>query len=186
MFDNANISPVGPNQTLGLEFYLDLTNKKTTLLKKLADPNDPLFVASQGAYDALPNGNVFMGYGQLPIFKEYGPGGDVRMSTQWAQLDASSSYRTYRLDWTAQPAAPPIVVAKAGSAFMSWNGATNIARWQIYEGLAASTLKLTKTVANAGFETEAYISNSTKFVQVGALGGLGHGVLRKSSVVPVS
>ncbi|KAE9373137.1 hypothetical protein N431DRAFT_338480 [Stipitochalara longipes BDJ] len=186
MFNNANISPGGTNQTLGLDFYLDLTSKKAALLKSLADPNDPLFAESQGSYESLPNGNVFMGYGQLPVFKEYGPDGDVRMSTQWADLDAESSYRAYRLDWSALPAAPPVAVAKAGSAFMSWNGATNVTHWEIYEGLTASRLELTKMVANAGFETKTSISNSTKFVQVGALCGLGHTVVSKSDVVSVS
>ena len=186
MFNNANIFPDGTNQTLGLDFYLDLTSKKATLLKSLADPNDPLFVDSQGSYEPLPNENVFMGYGQLPVFKEYGPDGDVRMSTQWADLDAASSYRTYRLDWFAQPAAPPVVVAIPGSAFMSWNGATNVTNWEVYEGLTPSRLKHTQTVANAGFETKASISNSTKFVQVGALCGLHHAVVSKSDVVSVS
>ena len=110
------------------------------------------------------------------------------MSTQWSQISTFGyeSYRTYRLDWTAQPAASPIMVAKAGSVFMSWNGATDVSDWQIYEGVTASTLKLTKTVAKAGFEIKASIADSTKFVQVGAIGGLGHSVLRKSSVVIVS
>ncbi|KUJ15115.1 uncharacterized protein LY89DRAFT_750346 [Mollisia scopiformis] len=186
MFDNANANRITPNQTLGLDFYLNLTSKEATILKRLADPNEPLFATSQGAYDALPNGNVFMGYGELPVFKEFGPEGDVRMSTQWAGLDASSSYRTYRLDWTAQPAASPIVVARAGSAFMSWNGATNIAGWEIYEGETADALNLTKTVANDGFETKVSISNSTQFVQVAALWGHYHGSARNSSVVSVS
>ena len=189
MFDNANINVAGPNQTLGLDFYLDLTNKKATILRTLADPNEPLYAPSQGAYDPLPNGNIFMGYGQLPIFKEYGPNGNVRMTTQWADLASDeSSYRTYRLDWTAQPAASPIVVTVDGSAFMSWNGATDVKGWQIYEGLTAGELKLTQTVASTGFETEVSLSNSTNFVQVGALCANSNedGVVRKSGVIQVS
>ena len=48
----------------------------------------------------------------------------------------------------AQPVAPPLVVAEAGSAFMSWNVATNVTHSEIYEGMTASQLKLTKTIFN--------------------------------------
>jgi len=170
-----------------LEFHIDLTTKNVTLLKNVSDPHDPQYAGSQGDYEALPNGNVLLGYGQLPVFKEFGPRGDVRLPTHWSVPNvSSSSYRSFRLDWQALPAAAPIVVAEAGSAFFSWNGATDITAWQVYKGLTASTLKLTKTVANAGFETEASISTGTKFVKVGALGCFGLDVLRKSSVVPVT
>jgi hypothetical protein len=113
------------------------------------------------------------------------------MSTTWAGLTAASSYRTYRLDWIAEPVTSPIVVAKAGSAYFSWNGATDVASWKVYEGETASLLKLTKTVRKTGFETKVCISNSTKFVQVSALWKLGYGRLgssnvRNSSVVAVS
>jgi hypothetical protein len=76
LFDNANANYVSPNQTLGLDFHLNLTSKEATVLKKLADPDEPLYATSQGAYGALPNGNVFMGYGELPVFKEFGPAGE--------------------------------------------------------------------------------------------------------------
>jgi hypothetical protein len=125
-----------------------------------------------------------MSYGDLPVFKEFGPHGDVRMSTNWSLT--MSSYRTFRLDWRARPATDPIVVVEASSAFVSWNGATDLTGWKVYEGLTASTLKLTKTVASAGFETEISISNSTKFVQVGALSGKSFSLSRKSTVVPVA
>lgn len=76
LFDNANANFVSRNQTLGLDFHLNLTSKEATVLKRLADPDEPLYATSQGAYDALPNGNVFMGYGELPVFKEFGPAGE--------------------------------------------------------------------------------------------------------------
>jgi hypothetical protein len=75
---------------------------------------------------------------------------------------------------------------EAGPAFISWNVATNVTRSKIYEGLTASQLQLTKTISNAGFETQTLISNSTKFVEVGALCGLGNAVFGKSKVASVS
>ena len=169
MFDNANSEPPlsGVNQTLGLMFSLDLNKKTSTLLKDLYDSTQTLYTDSQGALNLLPNGNVLMGYGQIPIIKEYGPGGDVRMSIQFGDLDGTqSSYRAYRLHWEGVPAADPTVFAMTGHAYMSWNGATCVQSWDIYEGKTPNNLKYTHSVSNAGFETEASISITTLYVKV--------------------
>jgi hypothetical protein len=101
-------------------------------------------------------------------------------------MDVFSSYPIYRLDWTVQLAAYPIMVVEVGLAFISWSGATSVTSWRIYEGLDASTVKPTDIFANAGFETKVRRSNSTNFVQVGALLGFGDMVLRNTSMVLVS
>jgi hypothetical protein len=131
MFDNANSEPPlsGVNQTLSLMFSLDLEKNTSTLLKDLYDPNQRLYADSQGAFDLLPNGNVLMGFGQIPVIREYGPDGDVRMSIQFGDLNGTeSSYRAYRLQWEGEPAADPVVYAGTGHAYMSWNGATCVRR----------------------------------------------------------
>lgn len=175
----------GVNQTRGLMFSLDIPSKTATVLKDLFDPSDPLFVETQGSFSPLSNGNVFMGYGQVPEMKEYGPAGDVRMSIQFGDLNGTGlSYRAFRVPWEGAPVTVPVVVAESGTAFMSWNGATNVTSWDIYEGLTSSTLEKTGTVANNGFETSSAISNSTLFVQVGAFAG--SVFLRNSTVVSVS
>lgn len=56
----------------------------------------------------------------------------------------------------------------------------------MFEGVTASALQLTKTIPSAGFETDTIISNSTKFVQVGALCSIGDGKPRNSTIVSVS
>ncbi|KAN0098847.1 hypothetical protein V8E51_014510 [Hyaloscypha variabilis] len=104
----------------------------------------------------------------------------------WDNGTYSCRLACLQLQHAAQPVAPPLVVAEAGSAFMSWNVATNVTHSEIYEGLTASQLELAKTTSNAGFETQTSISNSTKFVQVGALCGLGNPVVGKSNVASVS
>jgi hypothetical protein len=172
MFDNANTDPPlsGVNKTLGLIFFLDFEKKTSTLLKNLYDPGQTLYVDSQGALDLLPNGNVLMGYGEMPVIKEYGPDGDVRMSIQFGDLGGvQSSYRAYRLEWEGVPAADPAVFATKGHVYMSWNGATSIESWDIYEGTTPCNLKYTHSVSNAGFETEASITITTQYVQVTAV-----------------
>jgi hypothetical protein len=158
------------NQTLGLVFSLDLHRKTSRLLKNLYDPEETLYAQSQGAFNLLPNGNGLMGYGQLPVIKEYGPRGDVRLSIQFGDLvGLQSSYRAFRVEWDGVPAAAPVVVAEPGRAYVSWNGATGVVAWEIYEGKNAHSLKYTKTVKNTGFETEASLLNSTTAVKVAAV-----------------
>ena len=186
LFDNANSSPPfsGVNQTLGLLFSLDLKKKTSTLIQDYYDPKQTLYAESQGALDLLPNGNVLMGYGQLPIVKEYGPHGDVRLSIQFGDLNGTQqSYRAYRLDWEGVPAADPVVFAENGHAYASWNGATCVKRWDIYEGTTANNVIYSHSVSNAGFETEASISITTRFVKVIAVTS---DVKRSSATVPVS
>lgn len=148
MFDNANTATGqggnGVNQTSGLEFFLDYATMSASLVKNLTDPIDPLYVQTQGAFTPLPNGNVFMGYGQVPKTKEYGPKGDVRMEVQFGYMNPSIttiSYRAFKIVWDSVPAADPIAFGLNGMAYMSWNGARNISHWDVYEGTTAENLK---------------------------------------------
>jgi hypothetical protein len=125
-----------------------------------------------------------MGYGQLPVVKEYGLAGDTRMTIQFGELAFLESYRAYRLPWSAIPAADPLVVVENGTAFISWNGATDITHWDVYEGRTTDDLVRTKSSPSSGFETDVTIANNTMFVQVAAFHR--EGFLRKSSVVAVS
>lgn len=85
-----------------------------------------------------------MGFGQIPVIREYGPDGDVRMSIQFGDLNGTeSSYSAYRLQWEAEPAADPVVYAGTGHAYMSWNGATCVRSRDIYEGTTAENVKYT-------------------------------------------
>ncbi|TVY91723.1 hypothetical protein LAWI1_G003312 [Lachnellula willkommii] len=177
MFDNANGVTGQPLQTTrGLQFSLDLTSKVATLLQNLFDPNEILYVETQGAFNSLPNGNTFMDYGQLPVMKEYGPDGDVRMTIQFGDVNSTEStaesYRGYRLEWDAVPTGTsPALVVQNGILYMSWNGATNITSWAISTGSSADTLHKWKNVTSTGFETNATLANATGFVHVDAMSG---------------
>lgn len=184
LFDNANDGTNDANQTRGLEFSLDHISKSATLLKNFFDPLEPLYADSQGSFTALNNGNFFQGFGQLPVIKEYTPNGLVALSIQWADLAYASSYRAFRFPWFATPKEDPVAVAKPGTVWVSWNGATNVTDWVIYEGRTAASLVKTKTIAKIGFESNTTISNATSFVQVAAFDGSQW--LRNSSVVAIS
>jgi hypothetical protein len=191
VFDNANTATGqggnGVNQTSGLEFFLCYATMKATLLKNLTDPVDPLYVQTRGAFSPLSEGNVFMGYGQVPKMKEYRPTGDVRMDVQFGYLNANIatiSYRAFKIVWDATPAADPVAVGWNGVGYMSWNGATNISHWEIYEGTTADNLARSRSVIKLGFETNATLNSGTKFFKAAAVRE-SESVYRFSNVAPV-
>ena len=64
---------------------------------------------------------------------------------------------------------------------MSWNGATDVTHWDVYEGKTANDLVRTKSSPSAGFETDVTVASNTKFVQGAAFHR--EEFLRKSSIV---
>ena len=65
--------------------------------------------------------------------------------------------------------------------YVSWNGATDLTAWNIYEGSQASRLSLIGQVASAGFETAFSVAHMPQCLQVGAVR---EGVeIRRSDVV---
>jgi Arylsulfotransferase (ASST) len=151
------------------------------VLNTFADKTDKIYANSQGAYSSLPNGNVIMGYGQIPKIKEFGPAGDVRMTIKYGTDNLVMSYRLYRETWSALPADPPVVYAEADQAYMSWNGATDMTDWVLFVGDSESRLKAEGKVARTGFETVSKIPANATYVQIAAYqDGL---FLRNSSVV---
>jgi hypothetical protein len=83
------------------------------------------------------------------------------------------TYRTWHMPWSAQPAKPPNVVAEASGGetdiYVSWNGATEVARWRVNSGPTAATLVPGKTFVKKGFETKTTISGNPAYVSIDAL-----------------
>ena len=53
--------------------------------------------------------------------------------------------------------------------YASWNGATEIHRWQVLAGRDANHLQLVKTVPKRGFETSIAVETDQRFVGIRAL-----------------
>ena len=80
------------------------------------------------------------------------------------------SYRVFRFPWSAQPSGPPDVVARKKSGggadvYVSWNGATEVAKWRVVMGSTPPG----KTVSKTGFETHITLTGTVPAVQVQAL-----------------
>jgi hypothetical protein len=65
----------------------------------------------------------------------------------------NDSYRAFRLPWVGRPDARPKLVAAKRGLRVSWNGATDVARWQVLAGPSPVRLAPVATVPYGGFET---------------------------------
>jgi hypothetical protein len=178
IFDDEAAPAVG-KQSRAIRLRLDMGNHTATLVH--ADANGTL-AGSQGNVEQLANGDLFVGWGAIPRITEFAPDGTTVFDATFA--DGDDSYRGYRFAWTATPATrPAIAVAKDGkTVWASWNGATQVARWQVVGGVIGNHLTPIAAVAKRGFETAMTLRSTQPYLAVEALDGQGH-VLARSAVV---
>ena len=175
MFDDEAVPPVA-QQSRGLVLGLDWTHHTASVAREYVLPK-PALAGSQGDFEPLPNGNVFVGWGQLPFFTEYSAGGALLYMGNLPGPD--ESYREFRAQWVGVPSEPPtlaIVPSKgATDIYASWNGATQVAAWQLLAGSRATALTaVAKPVAREGFETLLPTTNAGPYYAVQALDPSGH------------
>jgi hypothetical protein len=121
----------------------------------------------------LPHGNALVGWGSLPYFSEYSKSGRQLLDVKWPGKD--ESYRAlFTNTWVGMPNYPPSVKLKNNTVYVSWNGATQVARWRVLAGTSSTSLKVVATHARAGFETDVKLSKSYKAYEVEALDSKGH------------
>ena len=133
----------------------------------------------------LPNGNQLVDYGQIPVAREYGPAGgsnntgnphdtDMRWQARFGRDNLVQNYRMFKQEWKATPVGtkPSLFVDAADQdgcrfAYASWNGATSIKAWKVYEGNQKRKLRYLGEVPFRGFETRFVVGAAV--VQVGAV-----------------
>jgi hypothetical protein len=96
----------------------------------------------------------------------------------------ADTYRAYRFDWHGHPTDRPAVVVAGDTAYVSWNGATDVVRWQVLAGPAAGQLKPVQTVAKNGFETPIRLTKSAAFYSMKAIGRGGKVLGTSEAVAP--
>jgi len=170
IFDNATAGSASPPPSRGIVVRLDLARMTATLVRQYIHP-DHLSTAAQGNMEVLPNGNVFIGWGDLPIFSEFAADGTLLFDARFPGGDYS--YRAYRYPWTGRPAdAPAVAAARAASAGMtvyaSWNGATEVASWQVLAGPAPDQLEAAGSAMRTGFETAIAVDSVAAYAAVRA------------------
>jgi hypothetical protein len=116
----------------------------------------------------LPDGNVLVGWGADPDLSEYDRHGRQVLNFRLI------SYRAYRFVWNAQPSTPPAATFKKGAGnqgtvYVSWNGATDVASWELLAGPSPTSLARVSTTPSQGFETAIHTTTSNPYLAVQAL-----------------
>jgi len=167
LFDDEAAPPVGKTSR-GIGIGID-TQAQRAWLRRDYRPAPPVLSNSQGNMQALSNGDMLVGWGSSPFITEFSAHGAVMRLYTYAS--GEESYRAYRFLWNPQPWTKPAVAASTAGGrtqvYMSWNGAADVASWQVLAGSSASALAPVRTAANAGFETTASIA-AAPFVAVQA------------------
>jgi Arylsulfotransferase (ASST) len=175
LFDNGAAPPV-EKFTRILVLRVDTKAKKVSLVRSYHHPKR-LLAPFEGNAQFLHNGNVFVGWGAQPYVSELGPNGSVRFDAYFGHgkppgQDADT-YRAYRFVWHGTPKDRPALAVGGQTAYASWNGATEVKRWQVLAGPDAHLLRPVKEAAKSGFETPIRLTKPAAFYAVRALGGGG-------------
>jgi EmrB/QacA subfamily drug resistance transporter len=129
-----------------------------------------------GNTQVLPNGNVVVGWGEVPFISEYTPAGKLIYDAALPSPDMT--YRAYVQPWVGKPLYPPSGAARAtGSGttvYASWNGATQVSSWKVLAVTADGPTQVLATHKRTGFETAMPVSGGSRRFQVQALDASGH------------
>jgi hypothetical protein len=180
LFDDEGAPPEAP-QSRGLVLSVDESTRTASLVRQYTRN---LLAGSQGDMQMLPNGDALVGWGSLPNVSELSADGRLVFDAQFPK--AVQSYRAYRLAWTGRPAEPPtLAVHRSGgrlTVYASWNGATEVARWEVLGGSTAQTLRPLASANRTGFETAITTPALSTVVVVRALDAAGHELGRSAPV----
>ncbi len=153
IFDNGSPSTV--EQSRGIVVEVDEDAMRATLVREYTHP-DKLFSATQGSMQVLPNGNVFVGWGSSPAISEFNHDGELLFSASFPT--EGETYRAFRFPWKGFPEDSPAIAAESGQGdevtlYASWNGATEVASWQVLAGSGPEELEPIGSAPRKGFET---------------------------------
>jgi hypothetical protein len=173
IFDNGSANTV--EQSRGEVIAIDEDAMKATLVREYTHP-DKLLSATQGNVQVLPNGNVFIGWGSSPVVSEFSQDNNVQFNAEFPL--ESETYRAFRFPWKGYPKYAPAIAAESKhddevKIYASWNGATEVASWQILAGEGPRKLQELASTPRKGFETVITVKTTEPYVGVKALDASG-------------
>jgi hypothetical protein len=156
VFDNGSDGYTNTeHQSRGLVLDVDESRRTVTVKRAYTGPKE--LATSMGSVQVLPTGRVVVGWGtasQTTAFEsDGGPLFDLALP------QGMFSYRGLWLPWKSIPKHPPAFAAgrdeRSGAklVYASWNGATEVAGWQVDGGVTADVLRTVGVATRRGFET---------------------------------
>jgi hypothetical protein len=175
LFDDGSSPPKEP-ESRGLVLKLDEKRMRATVVHQYLHPAK-LLADNQGSLRLLRDGSAIVGWGSQPYTSLYDRDGKLVRDARFPVND--QSYRAFAADWVGQPGGTPAVSVGPNSArgvvlYASWNGATEVRRWQVLAGRSAASLEPVVTVPRTGFETVIVVDSEGPWFSAVALGE--HGV----------
>lgn len=171
LFDNGATPPVEKFSRV-LVLRLNMRAKRVSLVRSYSHPK-PLLSPFEGNAQFLPDGHVFVGWGGRPYVTEFARNGRVLFDAYFGHGgkpgEDADSYRAYRFVWHGHPAEPPAIAVAGNTVYVSWNGATDVARWQVLAGQTRGDLAPVATARKGGFETAIPFSARGAYLAVRAL-----------------
>ena len=166
VFDNAAAPQEGP-QSRALLLALDTKRRHASVEHAYTHRPDRVLSHFLGNAQMLGNGDVFVGWGGAQYVTEFTRSGAIAFDARLPH--GGQSYRAFRFPWVGRPADRPTVAARAHVLHASWNGATEVASWQLLQGASASDLQSSPPVPRTGFETMLPLAPQTRRAAVVAL-----------------
>jgi hypothetical protein len=173
VFDNGTTVfhdgvPKAVEESRAIVLELDERKMKASLVHEYTDGQH---AAAAGNVQGLANGNVFVGWGRALAISEFSHDGELLFDA--TLQPRNRSYRAFRSPWYAQPPDRPAAVAERTSkedvrVYASWNGATEVERWEVLAGPRAGPLKSLGSIPRDGFETAMVARTSDPYVAVRA------------------
>lgn len=172
IFDNEGGITKVRNQSRALVLSVDESRRAVTLDHEYLHGHPPVRARALGSVQILPDGHVFVGWGDGPYVTEYHPDGtviyDLRMNG-----NGTYSYRGFRSLWTGHPAGKPsLAVDKVSGGmklYVSWNGDTEVRHWRILLGSSPGRLAAASVAARHGFETVIDVRRRARYAAVAGL-----------------
>lgn len=175
VYDNGNQRSPHPfsraaSFTLNLRAHTVTENNNKELRHK-----PDFYGDATGDAEHLPNGDTFVSWGTTGKATEYNAQGQPV-----SEITTPMTYRMLKAPWHAKPKTRPAVATAMGSnsratVYVSWNGATEVANWEVLAGTTANNLRVVATAKRSGFETPITLPSaaSTGYVQVRAVNAAG-------------
>jgi Arylsulfotransferase (ASST) len=174
IFDNG-AHPKVHDRSRGIVVELDEQKMSAKLVREYTSPQKRLST-SQGNMQLLPNSNVLIGWGSGPFISEFSCNSELLLNVRFPP--DGESYRAFRFPWSGHPTDEPAVVVEQGpedklKLYASWNGATEVATWEVLAGPRQSRLEPVGSVPQDGFETAMLVRTFDPYVAVRAKDRLG-------------
>lgn len=171
LYDDGGGGPGCNHAARGMQMTINGTSAR--LVKGYRYSPD-IFTQFTGSTRLQSNGDVVVGWANVPQVTEFRQSGAVALDMRMSAL----SYRSIREPWVGLPlTAPDLTVQRNGAAltaYVSWNGATEVRRWQLFAGDSTTSMHAVGTYDKTGFETQLTVPPGSAIVQVKALDASGN------------